>query len=1089
MADSNPEAEPAEQPSHSMEAEAPAEETKTKSRSASPDPAPAGGANLTPNASNTVETEVTRVPSTGVVDPQPTPTPTPMVKHSRDQILMAELRQELEKTKVEMEHLRARHADEIAELRRSMAAEVKNSVDRSLKRTDSVASAQNREKERQIVAQSTEIAKLKKEVAALKTEIEQRDSKLMDEQRRSHLAAGEKIDQSAQSEVLQRQFAAELRSKQSELDEANAKISSLVSKEASNLASIARLESKIAALTVEHTHLKANYEVLRTAQGSGSGSGATSVQPATDSTKKASSEGSTPTASSQQERSTASPVEPQTATTVADAPSAPPTGSVVHRDPTPQQPVVGSPPASLDRTSSSGSLVQSASISQPGAASSSSSSSSSRDMQRLESMLRAKDKQIVTQGSEMARLKGELERLSASSRRMESETSAAKESLELEKQVVHRLKSEAADSLNLINTLTAELTDLRSRCTAQQRELSELTATKDALNSKKVSLEAALEESQRFKAAHVSCDQKIAEQDQKILSFNSQILSLEDEIKQNQNAYSDLEKKAAETKQALTQKDELFNAMAEQKNAQIKALLQEGLGKDQTMAELRKTLDIRGEELITVSKRFTATQGGLEAEILSLKKQLTESHELQAQLESAVKKSGGEAVERCQSLQLELARLREDYSASEQARRQLEAKVQAANAEATEKRTAIQKVSLELEESKQKYSKLEKALERKCEEVNQLIDQINEMEGNNTGSTNTTKRLIGMIESFSVEICQRLSDVLQTEYMKGAPRAIAFLVEAFHIDRELATDAVDVLCKCYFYLKHCDASVAVISKEIGIPDASLKRIVSAFRTVLPKYQPSERRQVLLQGSPPEAKELFGGQDRLMFLLCAKATSTANGNPLSQSSGIGRLYDPNDIQSKAILSLICSFLTPVIKGGANFATHEMIQHRDGSREGHTVFIAMLDRNSFVLMECQVTPQQALLAVISGSYRRSSNQTSTRSVKYNFQCASKKDAVCQLVPQASPNLPPKTVWKWSPDEEIPPSESTILQYSLEWDRRHDGLQLVDVHSETKVGLRELSGEEVAWIQELYGGEMDLSAMMNHKSWKSIPPPSTR
>ena len=918
-------------------------------------------------------------------------------------IIVQELHDEISELKRRLEVTIASHKEEMVEHRRKLKEETAAAIDRGVKRAESVAGQQSRARERQLVSQSAELLRLKKENDSLKADNDAMKTRLEGERRQTLRVVDEKLNTEATTQSLADQYSLQLRQKEAAIEELAEQLDAARQRELASSVLRGELEEQLQAKTQQWREAEVKITSLR----------------------------------EEQER-----LKRKSTSNLQEVASAP-----------------GTPRGTPNTSSPSTSFRDAGSV--------------SRDSQRMESLLRAKDKQVVTQSTEISRLRSEIDRQTTQAKNLTSRLEAMVLESDARERSLARLKDQLADAVGVAEKRNEEANQLRDRCAVLEHRNQELSSQLETLTAKLARLSELEEQSRAFRAAHSKCDQDLIEKDSRIGTLSLQVKDKTDEVQAVERDLRVLKEEMKSVERELSQKDDIFSEMVEKKNAHIKALSSDVAQTRTTITELRKSLQERADELSSVTKRHRGVLAALEKERDELQRKVAQTQDAATVVQQTAQQSSEQSVGKVSQLQAKNDSLVQELSSVEQQRRAAEAQIQALTADSSEKKTAIQKLSLELQETKQQYARLERAYQQRTEEVNLLVQQINDLEGNDGGgTTTTTKKLIGIIESISVEVCARLAQSLCWEYMRDAPRTTAAIINMYRLPDDVTADAIGILCRVFLCQKHFNMRTKPISDFVGIPEASLRRVVAAFSGVIEGTSPNERHTQLLENTPAPARHTYLGSERLSLLCCVMASAS----PIGQLS--------SNVSGKYCLALICSYLPIVIRGNIAFASHVM-HTGQGPREGHTSLLVLSpETRSFTMMESQVTSERALVVIISGVYRRSMSYTSATGVKYTFQCTSKRDGAC---------LPGKSAteshWEWSEDEEIPAAEATMLQYVIEYDRRHNGLLAVDARNETSYALAELSMDEVASIQELYGGALDLQTMCAHRSWREIPPPPSR
>jgi uncharacterized coiled-coil protein SlyX len=434
--------------------------------------------------------------------------------------------------------------------------------------------------------------------------------------------------------------------------------------------------------------------------------------------------------------------------------------------------------------------------------------------------------------------------------------------------------------------------------------------------------------------------------------------------------------------------------------------------------------------------------------------------------------------------------------------------------------TSLQRVSLELEETRQKYNRLQRDYASREREIENLIRRLQEAEASSGGDGTTStsserRRLAGIFESLSVELCHQLANHLRFDYMRnGASLTLPAVMNSFHLGKEEASEMMDALSRTMLMVR-LHVHLPHICSRLGVKESSVRRVVHAFARsgVQAPEDESSRRRRLLETTPADARYTYSGHERLVFLFCAarRPKNYQSGTPFrippksSSSSSVdgedddledevedGSTEQPKNHQKacpirrlgsdRFLLGLVCSYLPVVLRGSTAFAAHVMHHPNSGNASGQTLLVSLEPTSSsFTLMECEVSASGKTMAVLlSGTYRSGFSWQSCNHVKVSLSCRTKQDG--QWIPTGDGN----GKWEWSSMAKLSREESAeAVQYTI---KRGDGV-FDGLVAETKgVRLRELSVEEVMLIQELYSGELTADEMMHHASWDRIPSPSS-
>ena len=693
---------------------------------------------------------------------------------------------------------------------------------------------------------------------------------------------------------------------------------------------------------------------------------------------------------------------------------------------------------------------------------------------RHENVLRAKDKQIVALTNELISLRTDLKMKQLAVATAEEESQQATHKLS----VVSSALAEARQQLNV----ACQQLEHKSETNAELRRIKveqedQIVALQQLVSGMEIEVERlrAVEDYHvNFVGQHTNCHATMSEGALKIMKLQGEVKDLRESVaratKERDAALEAVRDSQHQTQILLDEKD-----VALQPKLVRIATLENEVQKVTVLADdLAKQLKLKDAEFSKLASDLSVVTAQRDEERELWRQRTTQSTEMLAQHTASTKTQEQLRDSREAELAKQIELLSGERDELLTVKRQLEAKLRdaiatggtAVDSSTNERRTtALQRMSLELEELKQKHSKLLREVQSKKEEVENMRNRLCEAEASvDQSSMSATKRVVGMLESLSVEVSAQLADHLRLDYLRGGKNSAAMMIRTFNLMQDQAQELVEVLCELFLLVK-IGSGLEEICKRLGVKENSVRRVVTAFSKVEQRFSASPRHELLLRDTHSKQRTTYCGQERLGFLCVVQ-------RPMSPLAVLQ--------EHPYVLAKICAFLPLVIRGSNTFAAHSLAKRSQGDLVGHTILVCLepSDR-TFKMLECEVSMNRTLMVIVDGKYKTQLSPNSMSNVKLMMQCRVKRDAV--LVTRGGTG---SYEWDFGPEEIIPKQEADIITYSIKWELNHDGL----VAETSSLKVREVSAAEVGLLKELYAGELSPTQMLHHRSWDLIPSTSS-
>lgn len=1045
------------------------------------------------------------------------------------------------------------------------------SRDRALKRNESVAKETIRAKEKQIVQQSSQLSEYQAQIQALADTARQREEELRKERQRVMAVEGRAQDGQFDSTTMQLQ-AQRIIDQQalqvSSLEKAIAELQRqcedgrrrLTSAEETAIRLECDLQQRNATIASlrESLDSERRLALVRQQQQQQRGHGSAEVAPGV----------------MRRQRSSNNDVDSAAAADIRDVSEA--------TDPAlPQSPIEPTPSLDTSATEQAPAL----------------SAAQLRDMFNLESMLRAKDQQVIRLSNDVVKLRAEVSSKQLAIAQLSDEKNTAEVMLASLKSTADEHKRRLDEATADLNRRMGLITELRGERNAKEEALLKATEANSRLQRQVEELRSEEDAYRSFRIQHVDCQARLVDKDLAIFQTTT---ALSDAKRLLEKAYTEIE---ALTHQIHALKAEVSQARDEgsmvstRSEARVSAFEMQLAEWKKCVHELEEKLSARNEAYEQLSSELTSVRALRDEERETWRTKTHQSQQAFQQLQSSQQKlidqhqqRETKLLEQIQKLQAEnnaLIQTKRDQEShvlhlSEALKREQESKVVGMSgrtgdlkavgdrdtdgpnrrpslhsptaAEAASTRsgdaddaqpaspaggvlrragntssnaasgsvaaaTSLQRVSLELEEMRQKFNKLQREYAAREQDIENLWRRLREAEGTSGGDGTTSsaseqKRLVGMLESLSVEISNQLARHLKGDYMRGGlVTTLPAVVAAFHLGKDEGAELMDALSRLMIMVR-CRIALPVVCQRLQVKEQSIRRVMNAFSKCGASVaaSSSSRRNRLLAGSPPAARYNFAGHERLQLMLCSRVRNAAapscddeddvsseasssqrdapksSGSPRSSTTSALSTAPPVTRLGRDayVVALICSYLPVVLRGNTAFAAHVLSRSSSSTRQSGQTLLLSLDPtdNTFTMMECEVASSRCIIVVISGVYKAAFSWQTCSHVKVSLQCRTKRDGIL-----ASPggDAAAKSSWKWSDVEKIPRDESSIITYTIKKLGGDEAMTEGLVAETNGVRLRELSIEEVGLIQELYSGDLDSAqAMQEHRSWDAIPAP---
>jgi hypothetical protein len=556
----------------------------------------------------------------------------------------------------------------------------------------------------------------------------------------------------------------------------------------------------------------------------------------------------------------------------------------------------------------------------------------------------------------------------------------------------------------------------------------------------------------RFRAQHERCSETIVDQRSRVFTLEKALQRAEAKAVEQQKAAHLATLAAEESRRKLATAQDEIESRKQQAQADAQTHEAAKSAHQQLLNDFRQKLDDetrRGEEqkasLSATQQRLTEAQATLDR---------LSGAKTSAELQLVRSTDAGAELVKLRALLREqeqtIAALRDENAEAKQMVRKAQADKSAAARDHADRLGAMQRLNLELLDTKQQLETRDRELAWHRSERENYVSRINDMYGSEADRTTitTTRRLLGLLESMSVELSQQVAEHLSLEYMRGGTRTANLFRRTFNLDADVARDVVEVLAHIYLALR-TNSGIDHVCRTFNLKEISLRRIITGFGSVIDACSPGPRRRQLMLGTATALRVTFRGAERLRFL-CGVSRP---------GSSLHRLRsDPYP------LARICGFLTPVLRGFPAFAMHDRVD-ADTYR---SIFLRLdVTARTFTMHEAQLTPNDGLAAVrLFGSYDELGPEAEALG-------SYRVDLRVEFASHLSAPLSGAVDWS------KPNATSSAVRVTIKWDRRHDGLQ-----AEITGGGRlcECAHSEADAIGQVFEDGKPVADVATDRSWRT-------